>query len=239
MEPWDEIIVKGAIVTTRQPEQIVLKPWPSGSPSRLLTKHGVVALYEAGVALAAKPVTRPGFVPRLYAGLFVRDEQVGYLKWFLGTSTTLSGGNASSLTRTLQSLHSDGSVGVGDYHFSGTIVDPADSRFKVMWRIGDKHVDLPDIFSAFLEAMATAASNDASAFGAVVNAVGVSGDVALNVHGVSNDPSKLRWSALTTSLALLWSRVVTQRESNMELDFELYYDGGIIGRGFITNITSS
>lgn len=233
MEPWDETIAKGALVTTRQHEQIIIKPWPSGSPSRLLIQHGVVALYEAGVALAAQPVTRRDYVPRLYAGLFLQDQQVGYLKWF---DKPLSLGNASNAASTLQLLHRDKSTGIGDY--SGTIVDPGDSRFKVMWRLGDRAVGLPDIFSAFLEAMATAAPNDASAFGAHINAVGVSGDVALHVHGTAYS-SKLRWKALTTSLALIWSRVIAQRQSNMEFDFELYYDEGIVGRGFLLNITGS
>lgn len=233
VEPWDGVIVKGAIVTTQQPEQVIIKPWPSGSPSRLLIKHGVVALYEAGSALAAQPETRRGYVPRLYAGLFLRGQQIGYLKWF---SHSLSLENASSSTGTLQPLHRDKPTGIGDY--SGTIVDPVDRRLKVVWRLGDKSVDLRDIFSVFVEAMATAAPNDASAFGAIVNAVGVSVDVVLNVHGTSN-PSTLRWSALTTSLALIWSRVIAQRQSHMELDFEMYYDETMIGRGFIVNLTHS
>ena len=217
-------------MTTRRQERIVLKPWPSGSPSQLLTKHGVIALYEAGLALAALPVTRRGYAPRLYAGLFLQNQQIGYLKWF---HNTLGLGNASNSTSTLQLLRSDKSTGIGDD--SGTIVDPEDRKLKVMWRLGDRVVGLSDIFSAFLEAMATAAANDASAFGAHINAVSVSGGVALNVHGT--DDSKLCWSALTTSLALIWSRVIAQRQSNMELDFEVYYDEEMIGRGFIFNVT--
>lgn len=54
-------------------------------------------------------------------------------------------------------------------------------------------VSLSDIFSAFLEAMATAASHDPSATGAVINAVGVSEDTALKMHGLAaiNTPSML------------------------------------------------
>lgn len=218
------------MVIIDRPEEIVIKPWPSGSPSRLLIKHGIIALYEAGLALAALPVTRRGYVPRLYAGLFLQNQQVGYLKWF---RYTLGLGNASNSTSTLQLLRSDKSTGIGDD--SGTIVDPQDRRFKIMWRLGDRVAGLSGIFSAFLEAMATAAPNNASAFGAYINAVGVSGDVFLNVHETVD--SKLRWSALKTSLALLWTRVIAQRKPNMELDFELYYDEGIIGRGFILNVT--
>ena len=78
--------------------------------------------------MAAKPVVRPDYVPRMSAGLFINNRQVGLLKFQLkqdpeaGTpNSTVSLINAVDSTSTLLLGHGDGLTGVQDEH--GEITD--------------------------------------------------------------------------------------------------------------------
>ena len=221
----------------------LLSPWPH-LHSGLQVKHGVMAIYQAGVALAGKPIrVGPGaLVPRLFAGLFLENQQIGFLKWAHtsgaldsegnGTLSRMNTGNATSAAQPdCSDTPTNVAAGTG-----GVVVDPADNKFKITYRIGNQEAHLPEIFSAFLEAMATAASNDTSGVGGFVNAVGVAGDIAVNLHG-TGVPSTLSWGRLINSLVLIWDHVITTRCNWMEMDFDLSYDGEMMGQGFIFNIT--
>lgn len=48
---------------------------------RFLVKHASHAVYEAGDAITAKPITTKGFIPRMYTGFFLENQQLGYMKW--------------------------------------------------------------------------------------------------------------------------------------------------------------
>ena len=218
---------------------IQVAPWPPSSP-QFQGKHAIQAVYDAGMALAAKPVTRPGFTPTMYAGMFIDSQQVGFLKWQLkrdpvaavpNSRVSLINNASSNGTRLL--AYGDGVTRVQDT--SGVIKDPKDSRFTIKYSIWGKHIDIVEIFSAFLDAMATAARPDMTASGAHVNAVSISGTAALNVHEVF---SPLSWSRLIRTLALLWILLVPENNGR-EMDFELFYDGKWIGQGFLMSMVVS
>lgn len=220
-------------------EELRINMWPERT--RLFqVKYGVRAIYEAGIALAAKPITRRGYVPRLYAGLFLQNRQIGFMKWQHKQRTVAGAANGTvdlvdvvNSTSTLQLMHVDGPTSL--QVDKGDIVDPKDSKFKITYEVCDKDAHLPETFSAFLDAMATAATYDEFATGAFVNAVSVSGDIALNVHGSDVD-SSFSWRRLVRTLTLLWENVVMDHKFN-ELDFEVFYAGRKIGEGFIMNMT--
>ena len=187
LKSWNEALSE-AFTMRSFGEMLVISPWPQGSSS-LLVKHAVVALYKAGTALAEIAIKKRGFVPRLYAGLFLQNQQIGYLKWMHNSSSlgsevnsSLSLIDASNSTAALQVAHSNQPTG-GLIKGSRKIKYPDDSKFVATYELGDRQAALPGIFSALLEAFADAAAHDNSAVGAYVNGISMAGNVAVNVHG--------------------------------------------------------
>ena len=82
--------------------------------------------------------------------------------------------------------------------------------------------------------MAIAAPIEATDTGAFVNAVSVSGDVALDVHGTRN-PSLLTWKLMVRTLVLLWE----DEDIGNGVDMKMLYDRTETGEGFISNLTVS
>ena len=221
-------------------ETVIISTWPAAQDDRLLVKHAVQALYEGGYAFAAKPITRRGYGPRLYAGLFLENQQIGFLKFTrktrsLGTDLNSTLDNSSSVhsTSALQLVNSGQPADV--MKGSGSVVDPFDSKLKITYWVGDSKARVQDVFSAFLEALANVAPNDWHETGAYVNAVGVSGDIALNVHEI--DSSTLTWQQLVHSLVLIWILIIPG-EHNYAFDFEMTYNGVKRGEGFVLNVTA-
>ena len=216
--------------------ETLIVPWPAASP-QFQGKHALQAVYDAGMALAAKPFTRPGYTPKMYAGLFIDNQQVGFLKWQPKQSpvagvpnSTVSLTNAANSTSTRLLANGDGVTGVQDV--SGVITDPKDSRFTVKYSFGGKQIDTVEIFSVFLDAMATAPRRDMTGTGAHVNAVSISGTAALNVHQVL---APLSWLHLMRTLTLLWE-VLARGNIDQEVDFEVFYAGKFVGQGWLMSL---
>ena len=173
-------------------------------------------------------------VPRLYEGIFLNDQQIGYLEWLHsganGTLNLIDAGHATSAVQ-IARMDQGTDVAVG---MEGVIVDPQDSRFEVKYQIGDHEADYPYVFSAFTDAIATAAAHDASADGAFADGRSIGGQIALNVRGVGI-PSTLTWGRMIKSLLLVWNHLIPQYNSS-EIGFELLYEDGKIGTGFIYNV---
>ena len=233
LKSWDEPLSEAITVQYHDfKEMLVLSPWPQGS-SRLLVKHAVVALYKAGTELAAIAMKKRGAVPRLYAGLFLQNEQIGYLKWLhksrsLGSevNSTLSLINASNSTAALQVVHSIQSTG-GLIKGTRKIKDPNDSEFIVTYELGNKPAAVPEMFSAVLEAIAEAAPHDISGVGAYANGISTSGNVVVNVHGTD----ALSWENVVRSLFMLW--VIIAKNNLVEIDFTFSYGGVRLGEGSV------
>ena len=56
-------------------EKVVISPWPEKSSSRLQIKHGIVAVYEAGTALAKIPITTVALSPGFMRYFLLRDSK--------------------------------------------------------------------------------------------------------------------------------------------------------------------
>ena len=231
LHSWNEALLERFIMRSWR-EMLVISPWPQGSSS-LLVKHAVVALYKAGTALAEKALKKRGFVPRLYAGLFLQNQQIGYLKWLHKSSSlgsevnrTLSLIDASNSTAALQVTHSSQPIS-GLVQGTRKIRYPDDSKFVATYELGDRQAPLPDIFSALLEAFADAAPHDNSAVGAYVNGISISGNVVVNVHG----PDTLSWEHLVRALFVLWE-IIAQNHP-VDIDFTFAYDGVFLGEGSV------
>ena len=216
-------------------EEVLLSPYPRGT-RRLQVKHGVQAIYEAGFALAEKPIERSGHAPRLYAGLFVQNQQIGFMKWqrktFPLASTSTKSIDMANLTTRLQPRQ--GAEQTHSLRKTGTIVDPSNRKFTIKYKVSEQDIYYPEIFSTFLDALATAAPNDKSATDAYVNAVSHTGDTVMNIHG-TGPRSTLTWLRLIEIVTALWSRIY-QDHAHKEWDFTMFYDGVKFGEGWIMSI---
>lgn len=250
---WDQSVPPQMTMTFSHFRSVLrIRPWPPGT-SELHVKHAVRAIFEAGVALAAKPIIEQGYQPRLHAGLFLQNRQIGLLQWALkprsvdteGNSTmgVLDVGNstgvlqleAANSPRALPLVHGDGPASVNAEN--GTIVDPGDPRFTITYVVTGGNVDARNMFSVFLDALATVAPNDVDATGAYVNAVGVSGDLALNMHG-TGAPDVLSWGWLVQALTLIFEEIMWNHRLFKEMDWKLLFSEREIASGFIFNISS-
>ena len=228
LKSWDEALSE-AVTMRSFSEMLVISPWPQGASS-LLVKHAVVALYKAGTALAEIAIEKRGAVPRLYAGLFLQNQPIGYLKWMHGSSSlgsevnsNLSLIDASNSTAALQVAHSNQPAVKG----SRKMRYPDDSKFVATYELGDRQAALPDIFSALVEAFADAAPHENSAVGAYANGISISGNVAVNVHGRDT----LSWENLVRALFVLWT-IIAQNHL-VDIDFTFAYDGVFLGEGSV------
>ena len=221
-----------------------LQAWPDPSSGLLLVKHAVVGLFEAGSSLAWAPAVADPFLPRLFSGLFLHNQQIGYIKC-LGrpqslqgeVNSTLSIVNAINSTVSLEIRPDDGPrTNLTDD--SGSFVDPIYSSFTYRYQLKDRTIDLRDIFSVFLNAMATAAPHHIDHSGAVINVASVSGDVALNLHATPTS-SALPWLCVSRLLGLVWIPVVAKARKYVEMDFQIYFEGRIIGEGFMMSLHPS
>lgn len=239
--PWSSHLPSSHMDGPDSKVELIIAPWPDSSSRRLLVQHGVVGLYQAGYALAKIPVPANGLLPRLYSGLFLQNKQIGYLKFVpmsqlpeSEVNSTSSRKNTGNSTSALQFRFDDGPWSIKDQ--SGTIVDPLDSSYRYNYQLGNVRVDIQESFSVFLEAMATAASHDFDETDAVINAVSVSGDIALNLHGSSPSHSlPFPWGAVPRVLNLLWTNVIEEGGHFVEMDFQLVSDGETFGEGFMMN----
>lgn len=222
------------------PATLELQAWPDPSSGLLLVKHAVVGLLKAGDSLAWAPAVADPFLPRLFGGLFLHNQQIGYIKCLERSASlegevnsTLSIVNAKNSTVPLE-LRPDGGPQANLTDDSGSFVDPIFGRFTYRYQLKDRTLNLRSVFSVFLDAMATAAAHAIDHSGAVINAASVSADVALNLHGIGS--LALPWLCVSRLLGLVWIPVVVEARKYVEMDFQIFYERRLIGEGFMMSL---
>lgn len=224
-------------------EEVRISPLPvAGTIGYLQRKHAVQAVYEGAYALVERNLIRRGYVPRLYAGLFLHDQPIGLMKWQVisrslsdKANTTATLNPADNATTSLTPAQRSGPAR-RLLARSGSFPLRPDPRYKVTYHVYDTDVYLPQTWVAFLEAIAAASAHDWLAEGAYVNAVSPSGDVAVNMHGTGY-PSGLNWDHLVHTLLGLWDEMVASHD-HKEWDWQLSFEGRQIGEGFIFKLES-
>lgn len=244
--PWDAPVeIETRITGVGYKEGMDISPWPPGVRG-LEVKHCVQAIYDTGFTLARRPITKPGYCPKLYAGLFLQNRQIGYMKWRPILPRKVNGGGNSRRTTdlvpnpTVALLRSDagdqtGPKVVGDT--TGTLVDPADPRRTIKYTVFNQPIPFLDIWSAMLSALATAAPYGVYETGAAVDAAGVSGETILHMHQ-TGVPPLLNWSMVINAVRMIWNAIVNNHW-HRAIDFDLTYDGVTVGEGYIWNIRTT
>ena len=130
------------------PATLELQAWPHPSSGQLLVKHAVVGLLKAGDSLAWAPAVADPFLPRLFGGLFLHNQQIGYIRCLERSASlegevnsTLSVIKAKNSTVALELRPDDGPQA----HLtddSGSFVDPIFGRFTYRYQLHDKRVNL-------------------------------------------------------------------------------------------------
>lgn len=240
--PWDShALIYRTIMGVGFTERIDISPWPRGATG-LQVKHCVQALHDTAFALARKPITRPGYVPKVYAGLFLQNRQIGYMKWLSGRPRKSNGGGDSRVNSnlihnsTVALVRSDAGNQTGLQvagETTGTLVDPTDPRLAIRYTVFTQPIPLPDTWTAILNALATAAPQSVYETGAAVDAAGVSGETIVHVHETGTPPF-LNWGTLINALRLIWKTIANNRW-HQAWDFDLTYDGATVGEGYIWN----
>lgn len=222
------------------PATLEVQAWPYPSSGLFLIKHAVDSIYKAGDSLAVAPAVAGPFLPKLVGGLYLYDQQIGYIKCL--DRSELAESKVNSILNPLKAMNStlvlefgpDDGPQANLTEDPGSFVDPMFPSFTYRYWLRDRRLDLRGIFSAFLDAMATAAVRQIEQHGAVINTASVSGDVGLNLQATPG--STLSWLCVSRLLGLVWIPVIIEAQKHVEMDFQIYFEGRIIGEGSMISL---
>ncbi len=212
---WEDYIhVPFILAMAEGEEEIVISPLAQ-STSRPQIKHAVWGLYDASVAVSRRLFDRLGLLPKVYTGLFLHGRLIGFLKMQdkSPSSDSVTANNTLRLVGSYGDLNTTSDVTqVSDLHRtisarSETITDTEDSKFKIRYTPDTDTIEPADMFTAFMDGLATAAEFDYAVTGAFINAVAESGACAINVHGTGLH-SQLSWALLIQTLSVIFSLIV-------------------------------
>lgn len=208
--------------------EVVLNPLHPFDDSTLEVRHGVLGLYKAGVAIA-----QGGRFNQLDAPLYVGDLQVGSLEVQPRSILPSTNNNTNK-----QPQPPTNSTPLSSNHpatlttDSGTITDPTDPNFTLTYHYDGVRIKAQDIFTAFLDALATAAEHgngDPDAHIPAARSAG--GDTVLSTWTVGAGAA-MTWQRLKRALSLVWTALVTGGRARFEgLAFGVVYEGVGIGGG--------
>ncbi len=120
---------------------------------------------------------------------------------------------------------------------SETVIDDGDPKFKIRYILDTARIMPADIFTAFMDGLATAAEFDSTGTGAFVNAVAASGKCAINVHGIGLQ-SQFNWALLVQTLAVVFIQIIFPQKLFYGMDFDVIYEDSKVGEGFVLAMPS-
>lgn len=225
-------------------EMILIDAIPTpGTPNVLRSKHVVQAIYEAGIKLAEKPISRNGLVPRLFATLELDQRPIAFMKWqhrpIRGATNTSGGSGDDTVDVARPGEAKISSLQISRrYDESGLIPFPGLPGVDIRWETFGEAIDIRQSFSCFLEALAECATHSPYEMDAYVNAVSLSGSVSLNMHGTGFDKNDypLPWGQMMQTLTAVWSRVALIHRKS--IDFFLEDDEQRMAAGFLQSFES-
>jgi len=179
----------------------------------------------------------------MYTGLFLQDQNIGFLSWQHKISSVASEANGTVNSMDVNnSISASQTVDIGRstgvQQKSGIYIDPRDPNFKIAYTFSDQgKLIATDLFSALLEGMAIKAPNEVRTTGAAVNAISESGDLAINIHCTHN-PGSFFWGLILQTFYALWT-IVIKDGSFKDLDFEVSFHGLKIAEGFVLSMPTA
>lgn len=263
---FEELLISADIHLSQWGTEVRLVPSPSGPGAQLKAKHAVRALYEACFAVSEHPYRIPNtrmHVPRLYDGLYLQNQIIGFLSWRLVHSvegeanTTLETVDATNLTDILQvddnqrpnitispvdARHLTGTLQIGNYEGpnsvqerSSSLTDPEDPNLVIFYTFLDQKCNYLSLFSAVMEGMAIVSSKDKDDVADAINSISAAGDFTINIHKTQT-PSTFRWIDMLRCLRDLWLIVAKLHQDPSDMDFGVLYRGSFIAQGHTLTI---
>lgn len=214
--------------------ELILNPFPPRGESRLQVRYAVLGLYRAGLAIA-----QGNKFYELDAALYVGDEEVGWLEFRpkdravlenvvdVDYSPALNASIANDTTTAMVMVMAD----------SGTVWDPDDRSFALTFRWDGVRIKAQDIFTTFLDGLATAAEHNNTDPDAYIPAArSASGDTVLSTWTLGEGGNaEMTWARLKRALIMMWDLLIVGqrgRKTRFEgLSFGLEYEGKAIGAG--------
>ncbi|KAL8795961.1 MAG: hypothetical protein Q9182_007446 [Xanthomendoza sp. 2 TL-2023] len=207
------------------PEEIYAANFPLTQHNGFQVRHVVIALYDASVAVSRRLTDRPGYLPIVTASLYIRGTRKGILgmRRMLHGHTQLT--NQTSISQANNETLSAQ---------SGVAIDLDDPKFRIAWKTNGDSFDPTDLWTALMDALATAAAYDSEHLGAAVVGIAASGNAEIDFHGIlpsSGLPPAFKWRQLVRAINVLWGHHVLYPECNLGMDFLVSYDGVNIAVG--------
>ncbi|KAL8768183.1 MAG: hypothetical protein Q9209_005491 [Squamulea sp. 1 TL-2023] len=237
---YEMIIEEGITMRSHYfPEEIVIGLLPPTASTLLRIKHAVQALYEACAAVSTRLGVHEGFVPGVFAELYLKGVRRGYLTIRHQTTASNSANQIStsklafrySETENLSRTTMDKTLSAHE----GMVIDPLDPHgLVVTWVRRGKPVDGIDLWTASLDALATSAQYDKDDFGARVTGIGISKRSEIDFHAIipRQGPVKtFRWGQLVRVIRLIWLKKVVWTRSDRSIDFTVYYQDEAVAVG--------
>lgn len=213
----------------------------------LQAKHVISALYEVGLEMGATLAK-----DQLYAGIVLNNRPIGFLRYEIKppgledgavNGTDLPGSNDA--TKNLSTTLTEPSLSVSSAlsaRRSGTATNPADPRFRIEYEFDGIVANNAAVFSAFVDAIATAAQYDNDLPGGEVAAWSSDRSVSI-VMRRDKDTVTFTWGDVKSALTVLWRQIIigyrsTRSPAWEDVTFLIFYDGRTIGEGFIVSYES-
>lgn len=220
--------------------------WVSPTESQLgalQVKHIVRALYDASVAISQRIYERPGFIPQVYAGMFLRGQLIGNVKIYLRATALVDNKNATRVLDYVYDHHEANdtsflgrAIDLNDTALAdtGTLVDPRDPDFEIKYESTTGKCRLEDVWTAFLDGIATAAQHSPNESGAYVYGISESGECVVGIYQtLFND---LTWGHVRSTLLLLWRWYIWPGHRYNGLTFKIYNKGDEVGVGELLSL---
>lgn len=234
-------VCAGPLFTT----QIVVRsllPW-------IENKYLVWGLYQAGLQIGQRHASQHS---KLHAGIVLHGRPIGFFSFeprqpglvnYPANSTLLTEGTYfANTTSKASARHSSALLVKATIGFltanRGTVTDPLDNKLKITYEFDGVKISPNHIFTAYLDAFATAAIHDSEETGASIVAYSEDRHVSITVR---RDVSytDFTWGELVRALLVIWDQLIVGygslgRNARWEgMSFLIEDDGNLIGEGFL------
>lgn len=229
--PWDRTISFGMYLSLADYNIGITAV--SLDPNQFSVSHVVIALQDTVTALSRLRAFFEVTCKVSLKGRLIGRLEIGHHEPVAG-----AGGGSGSGSGSNVAILNDSDVAGGDASLStaGQIIDPDDEKLAITYQLYGRIITIQEIFTAVLDALAISAQFEESAECHLIEAVSVMGSCAISVAHSIGQPLEMRYSQATRTLLLLVNEVMVRQRRFGEMWFQVSYDGGVVGEGYVLKV---